>query len=177
MRFFQSICLLVTTFVCLFSCNNQSALFKSLDLILIEVEQEITNHLNAWYPASLDTINGGYLSRLDYQWTPLDEQPKMIVTQARNLWMTAIAQTKFDERLYKEYAQHGFEFLIREMWDQVESGFYQYASEKLVPATHKMAYGNAFALYGLSAILCNRFDSRSWRNNSQNIGLVANKIL
>jgi mannobiose 2-epimerase len=56
-------------------------------------------------------------------------------------------------RDYLKYANHGFPFL-QKMWDTKCSGFYQTVNRSGKPIRingFKTAYGNAFAIYGLSA--------------------------
>lgn len=110
--------------------------------------------LQTWYPRIVDTVNGGYWTNFEYDWTRSEEQPKMLVTQARGLWTAARAAIAFpDAPVYSNAADHGYRFLTEAMWDEKNGGFYQYYRDRNAPAseiTHKMSYGNAFALYALS---------------------------
>ncbi len=122
------------------------------------VRQSAMNNLQAllksWYPTVIDSVYGGYLSNLDRDFVPMDEQEKMIVSQARHLWTTSQEYLRSGDRLYLDYASHGFDFLDEKMWDQEYGGFYQFVDQGGVPMDResmKTAYGNAFALYGLSA--------------------------
>lgn len=118
------------------------------------IARELDNVLRAWYPRIIDTLNGGYWTNFEYDWSRSADQPKMLVTQARGLWTAARAAQKFPgEPIYRTAADHGYRFLTERMWDEKYGGFYQYYSdrEKAPTAnTHKMAYANAFALYALS---------------------------
>jgi len=42
--------------------------------------------LKPWYPASIDSEYGGFLSTFTYDFKPQGNQDKMIVTQARHTW-------------------------------------------------------------------------------------------
>jgi cellobiose epimerase len=119
-----------------------------------DIEKELTSLLNCWYPALIDTVNGGYWTNLAYDWQLMDKQDKMLVTQARGLWTASRAATLFpDNPLFKYAADHGYAFLTQRMWDSKNSGFFQYyyiESKSGNERQAKTAYGNAFALYALS---------------------------
>ncbi len=119
-----------------------------------EIKEHLDGMLNSWYPTIIDTINGGYLTDLDKGFKPTGTHDKMIVAQARHLWTTSNVVLDFNRLEYLDYAKHGFAFLKDYMWDEKNGGFYQWVDRSgtpLVDDTIKTAYGNAFAIYGLSA--------------------------
>ena len=104
------------------------------------------------YPNNLDTVYGGYLSAFTYDFKPQGDQDKMIVTQARHIWSTSKAAKFYNDSTYVAMARHGFHFLRDKMWDKEFGGFYTLVNRQGEPKnTNKEAYGNAFAIYGLSA--------------------------
>lgn len=108
--------------------------------------------LDEYYPRNIDTVDGGYLSTFSFDFKPLGEQDKMIVTQARNVWSTAKAAMFYHDTSYITMSRHGFYFLHEKMWDKQYGGFYNLVTKDGTPkSTIKEAYGNAFAIYGLSA--------------------------
>lgn len=124
--------------------------------------EEVTYALHAqvldpWYPLALDTEAGGFLSRFDHVWTPVGDQRKMIVTQARHTWTTAQAAMWTDDPAYREMALHGVAFLRDQMWDAEHGGFYWLVERDGTPVPEadgrlvKQAYGVAFGIYGLAA--------------------------
>jgi mannobiose 2-epimerase len=122
--------------------------------ITADIERELNvNILDKWYPACLDTLYGGYLSNMSPQFVPSDRQNKMIVSQSRHLWTTSMV-AKSDARMdYLKYASQGYPFL-QKMWDTTYGGFFQTVDRSGKPIRingFKTAYGNAFAIYGLSA--------------------------
>ncbi len=129
------------------------------DNMLPEIEEMVTGGiLEKWYPLVIDETHGGYLSNFDYDWSVMETQEKMIVTQARHLW-TAVEAAKFlpeDDR-YVNAAKHGAPWLINEMWDDVHGGFFQMTDREghvLMDNGYrdeKRAYGIAFGIYGLAA--------------------------
>jgi len=111
------------------------------------------NLLDKWYPKSIDTLYGGFLSTFTYDFNPGEDQDKMIVTQARHVWSNAKASEFYPSvAYYKPAAQHGFYFLRDVMWDKTYGGFYTLVDRQGHPkSTGKEAYGNAFGIYALAA--------------------------
>lgn len=122
-----------------------------------EMENSIqTELLNKWYPQSVDSMYGGFLSTFTYDFKPSGPQDKMIVTQARHIWTTAKASELYpDVSYYKACSEHGFKFLRDVMWDKTYGGFYnlvdRQGNDKSDSKKPKEAYGNAFGIYALSA--------------------------
>ena len=81
--------------------------------------------LKNWYPLILDEESGGYFSNIGYDWKVLPEQDKMIVTQARHVWTLSKVTPFLDEKIFRDYAYHGYRFLKSKMWDNEYGGFYQ----------------------------------------------------
>ncbi len=117
----------------------------------------LDREISLWYPLCIDTVYGGYFSDINYKWELKGTQNKMIVTQARHIWSISNAAINFPEyRKYLKYAKHGVEFLTSIMWDKKYGGFYDLVDRKgkVIKENRKIikkAYGNAFAIYGLSA--------------------------
>lgn len=111
------------------------------------------NLLDKWYPQSIDTMYGGFLSAFTYDFKPYGTQDKMIVTQARHVWSNAKASEFYPNvSYYKPAARHGFYFLRDVMWDKTYGGFNTLVDRKgNVKSTGKEAYGNAFGIYALAA--------------------------
>jgi len=108
--------------------------------------------LDEYYPRNIDTLYGGYLSTFTFDFKPIGDQDKMIVTQARNIWSTAKAAMFYHDTSYIPMSRHGFYFLRDKMWDKQYGGFYILVTRDGTPKSIiKDAYGNAFGIYGLSA--------------------------
>ena len=77
--------------------NTASGQIKSDDQvarlkIYHEMKKSMVDELlKPWYPASIDTIYGGFLSTFTYDFKPRGNQDKMVVTQARHTWSNAKA--------------------------------------------------------------------------------------
>ena len=111
------------------------------------------NIASFWYAKSLDHKNGGYIINFGPKGEPKGEGTKMIVTQARTMWLfSRLARAGYDGREYLDAADLGYSFLKEKMWDAKNGGFYwevdASGNEKLKPRKH--LYGQAFALYSIS---------------------------
>jgi mannobiose 2-epimerase len=113
-----------------------------------------TEILEVWYPMSVDTAYGGFISSFTYDFKPAEGQDKMIVTQARHTWTNAKAAMLYPEvSHYLKSAEHGFKFLRDVMWDKQHGGFYTLVDRQgnVKDENSKNAYGNAFGIYALAA--------------------------
>ena len=128
--------------------SNRLKLAKDIETSLT------TGMLDKWYPQSVDTVYGGFLSSFTFDFKPTSDQDKMIVTQARHTWTNAKASVRYPEiQHYAKSAKHGFEFLANVMWDKKYGGFYWLVDRQgnVKGDSSKTAYGNAFGIYALSA--------------------------
>ncbi len=126
--------------------------------ILDELEKSLRHELlNAWYPISIDTVYGGFLSDFAHDWQAKVFQNKFLVTQARHVWTTSQAAMFFKDARYQKIAEHGFRFLRDYMWDKGYGGFFMMRNRQGDPlhssyyGDNKSAYGNAFAIYALAS--------------------------
>ena len=72
-----------------FSCTNldpQQDQEYFLGIKKSAVEDQLNEVIHNWYPRTIDTVNGGFWTNFEYDWTRSESQPKMLVTQARGLW-------------------------------------------------------------------------------------------
>ncbi|MFO7446719.1 MAG: AGE family epimerase/isomerase [Ignavibacteriaceae bacterium] len=125
------------------------------DSIAVEMEHALIHEFNPWYPLSVDSVYGGFLSNINYKWEPDGGQNKFIVTQARHIWSTSNAAMYYNNPELTKIAEHGFYFLKEIMWDKKFGGFYDLTDRVGIPIPEggeiiKKAYGNAFAIFGLS---------------------------
>jgi mannobiose 2-epimerase len=111
------------------------------------------NIASFWYSKSLDHQNGGYTINFGPDGKLKGEGTKMIVSQARTVWLfSRLARAGYGGKKYVEAADHGYRFLKEKMWDSRNGGFYwevdATGEKKLKPRKH--LYGQAFALYAMS---------------------------
>src|SRR5680860_911699 len=136
------------------SCSQQ----KNENQVLIdELDNSLrTEILDVWYPLTIDSVYGGFLSNFTFDWQPRGPQNKMIVTQTRHLWTLSQAALFYNSDEYRKIADHAFLFLKDKMWDKEYGGFYTTLNSEGIPGETefggaKMAYGNSFGIYALTA--------------------------
>src|SRR5688500_2189205 len=110
-------------FVLFFQCSYPLVSFAQKEerlKIAAEMEKSIqTELLNKWYPQSVDSQYGGFLSTFTYDFKPTGAQDKMIVTQARHTWSNSKASLLYTNiNHYKTSAAHGFTFLKYVLWSK-----------------------------------------------------------
>ncbi|MHA1943609.1 MAG: AGE family epimerase/isomerase [Candidatus Thorarchaeota archaeon] len=111
------------------------------------------NIASFWYSRSPDRINGGYTINFGPDGELKGAGTKMIVSQARTVWLfSRLARAGYESDKYIEAADLGYRFLKEKMWDHKHGGFYWEVDvtgdKKLKPRKH--LYGQAFALYAMS---------------------------
>lgn len=113
-----------------------------------------TQILQKWFPASVNLQQGGFDQNFAYDWTKLPGTERSIVYQSRLTWTAAQATMRLpaEEFIYRNYTSHGIAELSREMWDAQNGGFYWQVDKGVADRNgEKHVYGNAFAIYALSA--------------------------
>lgn len=149
----------IILFIFISACQpDDHSLNQQKSEIASEIDSVLTDQYNLWYPRTVDSEYGGFLSRYTYDWQPVGSQNKFIVTQARHVWSASkIAFMDETRNDFIDYGKHGFKFLKDEMWDDEYGGFYQTVSREGEIETdedgviRKTLYGNAFGIYGLAA--------------------------
>ena len=145
----------------LFSCSSREKI-KSTDQKIFNELSEALNKgiLDTWYPRTIDSVYGGFLSDFDFKWELKGSQNKMIVTQSRHVWTCSTVAEFYPDRkdYFLKMANHGFQFLKDKMWDPKLGGFFTLVDQQgnvmksgKADRIIKEAYGNAFAIYGLAA--------------------------
>jgi mannobiose 2-epimerase len=106
-----------------------------------------------WHDKGIDRTNGGYTISFDIEGKLREPVAKMIVTQARQVWLfSRLARAGYEPQKNLAAAEIGYRFLTEKMWDAQNGGFYwevdATGDRKLQPNKH--LYGQSFALYALS---------------------------
>ncbi len=110
------------------------------------------NLIPFWYPRSIDA-RGGHTVHYGPQGEPLPGGTKMIVTQARMLWLSSrLLRARPGTAVLRTSADAGFAFLRDRMWDAAHGGFYWEVDPtgREVRRAGKHLYGQAFGLYALA---------------------------
>ena len=155
-RQFQ-LCMLLAFAVSLSVCSKLGAApgRKALAKTYIPKFEKILdeNIASFWYSKSLDRQNGGYTINFGPDGELKGAGTKMIVSQARTVWLfSRLARAGYRRDDYIEAGGHGYRFLKEKMWDDNNGGFYwevDATGEKILKP-RKHLYGQAFALYAMS---------------------------
>ena len=152
----RRIAYVLVTAACLFAPRPVARADTPADLRALApaVEKNLTIAiLGFWYPKSIDREHGGYIVDFDAAGRFKGQAPKMIVTQARMLWLSSrlVREGRGGSEM-REYARQGYRFLMDHMWDAEHGGFYWEVDRigTTVVAPHKHLYGQSFGLYALS---------------------------
>jgi mannobiose 2-epimerase len=111
------------------------------------------NILPFWLNKSIDLVNGGYTINFGPRGEAKGPGVKMIVSQARTVWLFArAARAGYCGKGCLDAAEHGYRFLRGKMWDERNGGFYWEvdATGNKKQRTGKHLYGQSFALYAVS---------------------------
>ena len=124
--------------------------------IAIAMEQSLQHDLlDIYYPRSLDTVYGGFLSTFTYDFKPTGSQEKMIVTQSRHTWTNSKPDYDISKIILSYRRNRRIPFSHRPHVDKQYGGFYTLVTRKgeITPGdvANKDAYGNAFGIYALVA--------------------------
>ena len=132
----------------------EEALWAGKAAYIPKLEKNLKENIAAfWLTKSLDHTNGGYTINFGPQGEAKGPGTKMIVTQARTVWLfSRLVRAGYGGPEHLEAAEHGYRFLKEKMWDAKNGGFYwevdTAGKQKLKARKH--LYGQAFGLYALS---------------------------
>jgi len=153
-RFRAFIALTAAVLACCGPCLRAQDLAAVAEAFRPRLETNLVrNIIPFWYPNTVDSSNGGYILNHDINGRLKGPGVKMIVTQARQVWLfSRLARAGYGGREYLDAADTGFRFLRDKMWDAQNGGFYwevDVTGDKILQG-RKHLYGQAFALYALS---------------------------
>jgi mannobiose 2-epimerase len=111
------------------------------------------NLINFYLPASVDSINGGYMEALDAGGQFGFNGEKFLVLQARQLWFfSTLVTEKYESARALSAARIGYSFITQMMRDPQNGGYYSKVTDTgAIKDARKHAYLQASALYGLTA--------------------------
>lgn len=135
-----------------------------------KLQQEIKEVLQEkiipfWLERSVDKEYGGYLTSFDPEGKFDGNGVKYIVTQSRMLWgfsQLSLFAKEEQKPAMEAAARQGFEFIIKNFWDEEYGGFYWYVNrDGSVGDPSKLTYGEGFAIYALSEYALRYQDKRA----------------
>lgn len=149
MLFFRVMLLLFLPCV-VFSQSSKDSLNATAHLSALEFERATRNILETWFPRVTNTRDGGFYTNFEFDWTHSKDHEIMLVRQSRDLW-SACTGHQFDPGNMNYYfaAKNGFDFIVKELWDEDKGGFYLYDWQVRDSSTYayKLIYANAFTLF------------------------------
>jgi mannobiose 2-epimerase len=124
-----------------------------------EMEGYLWEHvLGPRFPRCVDRERGGFHTNYARDWSPLEDEGRFVVYDARVTWTAAAIALRWPARRaeYLSYVRHGVRALADVMWDREHGGFHTFVDLFGRPARegrfrNRPVYGQAFAIYGLAA--------------------------
>ena len=123
-----------------------------LEVYKDEMYAELNSILSYWIKNTCDTVNGGFIGRIDENNISYTDAPKGAVLNSRILWTfsTAYSITKNEE--YLHIARVAYNYLVSNFIDTKHGGVYWLLNaDGIVLDSKKQLYATAFALYGCCA--------------------------
>ncbi len=125
---------------------------EAIALYREECAQELNDILFWWKTHMPDEVQGGFLGQIDQQNMAVPDAPKGLVLNSRILWTFSSAGLIDPKGGHLTLAQRAFNYLINFFMDPLYGGFFWSLDASGAPLeTRKQVYGQAFAIYGLSA--------------------------
>ncbi len=128
-----------------------------------QVEQELLRNILPFHMQfAVDQEQGGFYGRIDSDRTVHANAVKGLVQHSRILWTFAHAYLHYQDPAYLQMASRAYWYLLSSFWDAYHQGFIWLVDAGGFPVdTHKIVYGQAFAIYGLSEYFLASGDRRS----------------
>jgi mannobiose 2-epimerase len=125
---------------------------QDLDSHISRLEQALENIVSFWFPRCIDERNGGYHLNFGTHGEDLGPAPKMVITQARMVWLfSRLAREGYRTAEMLEAAEHGYRFLTERMQDMKYGGYYWLTRVDGSPRRmRKHLCGQSFVLYGFA---------------------------
>ncbi len=116
-----------------------------------KAETELKSILKFWISHSIDKENGGFYGEISNDLVVKKDAARSCVLCARILWTFSTAYRIYRTDEYLQMAQHAYDYLTNQFWDDEYRGVYWSVDAQGRPLnTRKQIYAQAFALYALS---------------------------
>ncbi len=102
-----------------------------------------------WLERSIDKEDGGFLTNFDENGEHSGTPEKYLNTQCRLIWWFSTLARHYPQKgEYRQMAEHGMEFLLRQFWDAQYGGwFWKVKRDGAKLDDGKSVYGQSFAIY------------------------------
>jgi len=116
-----------------------------------EIRSELDSILAYWKTNSVDTVNGGFYGRRDFNNNLIADANKGVILNTRLLWSFSAAGNFYKNDTYKTYADRAYAYLKTYFQDQEFEGLYWELDHEGNPVNkRKQIYAQAFSIYALS---------------------------
>ncbi|UAJ13692.1 AGE family epimerase/isomerase [Aquirufa lenticrescens] len=105
-----------------------------------------------WIQRTVDQKQGGFITHFNEFGEDAGDDEKSLIAMTRSVFTYSQAYRHgFGGEIMKEMAAHGVRFLLDNMWDAENGGFYWMVNRAGEPTNkQKIGYGHSFAIYSLS---------------------------
>ena len=119
---------------------------------ITRLEQALDNIVSFWFPRCIDERHGGYHLNAGTGGEDLGAAPKMVITQARMVWLASrLAREGYCTPAMIDAAEHGYRFLTERMQDTKHGGYYWLVRANGMPRrVRKHLCGQSFVLYAFA---------------------------
>lgn len=124
---------------------------KEKDSFALELELELEKILEYWQNQTLDTINGGFVGRINHFNTVIENATKGIILNTRILWAFSRANNFYGDGRFDKECKRAFAYLFEHFRDKAFGGVYWEVDHTGKPTNkRKQSYAQAFCIYALS---------------------------
>ncbi len=125
-----------------------------MDFTSLKGELESTLHdniLKFWMDRTIDTVNGGFIGKIDGNNNVVENMPKGAIMHGRILWTFAAAYRTSGREEYLAMAKRAYDYIVENFVDSEFGGVYWSLTADGKPLDpKKQYYAIAFVIYGLS---------------------------
>lgn len=140
-------------------------MLEARKLLKSELKTELFRTLDYWAANTIDSVNGGFVGRIDYWNTVVPDSPKGIILNTRILWAFSAASNHIKTNDYQHICERAYQYLSLYFKDDVHKGVFWELDHKGNPINYrKQIYAQAFAIYALSEyyIFSKKEEAKQW---------------
>lgn len=132
---------------------------------LTSVQIELATILEFWQRNAPDTVNGGYIGRINHFGEKIPEASKAIILNSRILWTFSAAANHFGGNRYEKECERSYGYLKNYFKDAKNGGVFWEVDYLGNPTnTRKQVYAQAFTIYALAEYykVCKKQEVLDW---------------
>ena len=134
-----------------YAASAQVSSDKKVSTLVNETTQNLENNILPFWEKYTPDPNGGFYGTVLNDGTPMPDDPKGCVLNARILWTFSRAYQQFGDDQYKQLADRAQAYFLKYFIDREYGGAYWSVKADGKPLNdNKQTYGIVFAIYGLA---------------------------